>query len=250
MTRLDQIFRWIQDRSCFSADTERESNLVKEQVQAESRPPPSSGPPSGSQSIPYVLPSSPETLNTQQHSLDTQSTGSQFRKSINRVFASTYVRDPRFPETPPPHHTPDAVPPPRRHRIPPLDYNLYIRPAMINPYSDVYSPPIHHSAHLIRPMSSFAADLTLALEAIEEPFEPQSYRQLYGLRPSPPTSRERQRDGIGSSRPLLEADESKSSTGFRKAKVEGGPGKGDRKGKGKGKGKEIELEVEAKDFVE
>ncbi|GAA5950102.1 hypothetical protein JCM3765_004197 [Sporobolomyces pararoseus] len=201
MTQPRRVFGLLQDRICFSFKTEEEPIKPRKEAEDEESPSGSgSQPASGSQSIPYYLTSSPESLNSQPRSIETRSSGSEFYKSMNRVFSSTHVRDPRFPETPPPHHTPDAIPRPRRHVIPPIDYIPYVRPAILNPYSDVYSPRQHYSAHLIYPMSSFVADLTLALEAIEEPVGPGEQRPLYGIHHSPPP--EGQRDPSGLYRPL------------------------------------------------
>lgn len=248
MTHPRQIFGLFQNRICFSAKTDEEPSESSNETEAEvedSLPGSGSQPGSGelsssfflfllsrlyvhqdssvvgSQSIPYYLPSSPESLNSQPRSTGTRSSGSEFYKSINRVFSSTHVRDPGFPETPPRHHTPDALPRPKpsRLRVPPLDYTPYIRPAILNPYSDIYSPRSHHSAHLIHPMSSFAADLTLALEAIEDEEEEATnrgqHRRLYGIQHTPPP--EGQRDLTGLYRPLY-TDAPTSSVGSRESR--------------------------------
>lgn len=121
------------------------------------------------------------------------SNDSQLYKSINRLFSSTYVRDPRFP-SPPRHHSPDALP---QIRIPPL--HPYVRPAILNPYDDITSAK-HHSAHLINPMSSFISDLHLALERLSDPTPPPGEREAYGFQHSTPEF-ENQRDLSGLYRP-------------------------------------------------
>jgi len=121
------------------------------------------------------------------------SNDSQLYKSINRLFSSTYVRDPRFP-SPPRHHSPDALP---QIRIPPL--RPYVRPAILNPYDDITSAK-HHSAHLINPMCSFISDLHLALEKLSDPTPPPGEREAYGFQHSTPEF-ENQRDLSGLYRP-------------------------------------------------
>ncbi|GAA5950088.1 hypothetical protein JCM3765_004191 [Sporobolomyces pararoseus] len=163
------------------------------------------------------------------------SSNSQLYKSINRLFSSTYARDSRFPETPPRHYSPNAVPHSHRYRIPPLNYAPYVRPAILKPFSDVYSPKYEDSAHLIYPMSSFVADLTLALEVIEVPLDGDGdgkgggggeQRPLYGVRFTPPP--EGQRDPSGLYRPL-ETPEPTSSLNPSEGSSNSRNGNGNRK---------------------
>ncbi|GAA5984947.1 hypothetical protein JCM5350_000073 [Sporobolomyces pararoseus] len=181
------------------------------------------------------------------------SSNSQLYKSINRLFSSTYARDPRFPETPPRHHSPDAIPYSHSHRyshshshshshrnrIPPLDYAPYVRPAILNPYSDIYSTRLHHSAHLIYPMSSFATDLTLALEAIvgeeeEGEQDDEKYgRPLYGPQFTPPPEGQRDMSGLYRPRetnaPSSSLNPSEGSSSSRNGNGSNGNGNGGRK---------------------
>ncbi|GAA5909772.1 uncharacterized protein JCM6883_004632 [Sporobolomyces salmoneus] len=93
---------------------------------------------------------------------------SEVFNSINRLFSDSYQRDSRFPQTPPRHHSPDAIPHPR---VPPLHqqhpYKPYVRSRVMSPYSDRYHAKKDRLAHLVNPrMEGFVSDLTLALEGV------------------------------------------------------------------------------------